>query len=200
MSNLDDKISLMIPSYLNGTLSDAETQEVDNYAAQNPDVAADIEFQRKLKEAVKPADTDFVPGELGWAKLSKAMQEAETLAANDNPKRPKFWQVAAAILAVAVIGQAGMIGTMMSGEKSDAKYVTVSETPVLDDTIKLSFKSDITAKEMTDILTGIKGNIISGPSALGLYEVAFKSESECSDAVSALKAELDAIETISGCL
>lgn len=202
MSNLEDKISLMIPAYLNGALSDAEREEVDKLAAQNPEVAADIEFQRKLKEAVKPSDTEFAPGELGWAKLSKAIQETqvETVAANDNPRQLKFWRYAAAILAVAVIGQAGMIGTMMSGDKPDAQYVTVSETPLLDNSIKLSFKSDVTTIEMTSILTEINGNIVSGPSALGLYDVAFKSKSECLNAMDALKVTPNAIETISGCL
>jgi len=75
MTHLEDKISLMIPAYLRGELSEAERLEVETSAAENPAIAADIEFQKNLKDALKPDEAAFKPGELDWARLSKSMEQ-----------------------------------------------------------------------------------------------------------------------------
>jgi len=120
MTTFKDEMSLKIPAYLRGDLSDTERQELESYAAENAEFSADIEFQKQLKSAIKDSHDGFVPGEMGWARLSKAMKaESSDLSSSghndqivatdmvdDKSKAPKFWRYAAAILAVAVIGQA----------------------------------------------------------------------------------------------
>ena len=199
----------MIPSYLNGTLSDAERQEVDNYAAQNPDVAADIEFQRNLMSAVKETGNDESIGEFGWARLSKAINQdgsderSTPLVANDqdsnvNAAQPlKFWRIAAAALAVISLGQAGVIATKSGTQDDTARYVTVSDSSFIG--VDIAFRDDASQMHVTELLQDVNGELVSGPSALGFYKVKFESKDLCMQAVKAFNAANKVIETSSSC-
>jgi len=76
---------------------------VESCAAENPAIAADIEFQKNLKDALKPDEAAFKPGELDWARLSKSMEQEGQVPEYAAQKKPQFWRYAAAILAVAAI-------------------------------------------------------------------------------------------------
>jgi len=213
MTTFKDEMSLKIPAYLRGDLSDTERQELESYAAENPEFSADIEFQKQLKSAIKDSHDGFVPGEMGWARLSKAMKaESSDLSSSghndqivandmvdDKSKAPKFWRYAAAILAVAVIGQAGAIGFISSGDKSEPQYVTVSELARGDNTVKIAFNKSVTIGELTKEMSDLGGVIVSGPSALGLYAISFETSKTCLKAVEALEANTAMVETISRC-
>jgi len=213
MTSFKDEMSLKIPAYLRGDLSDAEMKEIESYAAKNAEFSADIEFQKQLKSAIKDSHDGFVPGEMGWARLSKAMKaESSDLSSSDqNDKRAandtsnnkskalNFWRYAAAILAVAVIGQAGAIGFISSGDKSEPQYVTVSELARGDNTVKIAFNKSVTIGELTKEMSDLGGVIISGPSALGLYAISFETSKTCLEAVEVLETNTAMVETISRC-
>jgi len=202
MTRFEDKISLMIPAYLRGELSEPERQEIEKHAAENPDIAADIEFQRNLKSAIKPNQDAFEPGELGWAKLSKAMSETDVAPDFEGQRvsQPiKFWKYAAAVLAFAAIGQAGVLGSLAMKTDQDAQYLTVSETPANIHTIKIGFNNSVTAEQITQTLKSLNAEIISGPSALELYDVRFKSASACTKAVQNFEARPNIIESATSC-
>jgi len=92
MMSFNDKISLMIPAYLRGELSEEDRQQVEKLAAENPDIAADIEFQRNIKLALSKDENTYEPGDLGWAKLSKAMQSVSGVII-DGPSSLGLYQV-----------------------------------------------------------------------------------------------------------
>jgi len=198
MTNFEDKISLMIPAYLRGELSEAERREVEIQAAKNPAIAADIEFQKNLKSALKPDGNAFEPGDLGWARLSKAIDQEETVL-EDMASKPKFWRYAAAILAVAAVGQAGVLGSMAFKDDDSAQYRTASETLVKVHTAKLGFNPDIAESQLTETLLSLEATITAGPSSLGLYTVQFKSKSDCMAAVDVLDTKKNIVDTVSAC-
>ncbi len=146
--------------------------------------------------------------EFGWARLSKAMndevaQDVEPLAvSNDNNQdmshQPlRFWRIAAAALAVISLGQAGVIMTKSSGQDDSARYVTVSEDNFIG--IEVAFSADAPQSHVTQLLQSVKGEIVSGPSALGLYKVKFTSKDVCNLAVQTFYAADKVIETASNC-
>lgn len=199
MTQFEDKISLMIPAYLRGDLSDSERIEVENASAQNPSIAAEIEFQKSLKLALKPDTNAFEPSELGWAKLSKAIDQEEAEAEQVTASQPQFWKYAAAILAVAAIGQAGVLGSIAFKADDTAQYRPVSETPVQASTAKIGFNPSVTEEQLTKTLIHQQATIISGPSSLGLYEVAFESKSACMTARKVFETQKNVIDTLSAC-
>jgi anti-sigma factor RsiW len=199
MTSFEDRISLMVPAYLRGDLSAAENREIEAAAANNPSVAADIEFQRNLKSSLGSDGDFFESGELGWARLSKAIKQ-EGVVSQPVTQKPQFWKYAAAVLAVAAIGQAGVLGSIASKDGDVAQYKTVSENANPNfATAKLGFAPDVTAKRLTETLLSLNGSIVAGPSSLGLYEVQFKSKSACTAALETLQSHQSMIETISAC-
>jgi anti-sigma factor RsiW len=202
MVSFEDKISLMIPAYLRGELSDAERKEVESLAAKNPDIAADIEFQKSLKIAIKSDQDSFEPGDLGWAKLSKAISESTTspsLEPQMTANRPRFWKYSAVVLAVAAIGQAGILSSLAVKDNSNSQYVTASEAPASLYTLKAGFNSDVTAKQLTETLQSLDAKIISGPSSLGLYDLEFETSAACALAVQSFETLPSVIATATSC-
>jgi len=199
MNSFEDKISLMIPAYLRGELSEEERQEIENLAAINPEIAADIEFQKNLKASLTKDENAYEPGDLGWAKLSKAMEDSEKSNGRATAQ-PKFWRYTAAILAVAAIGQAGVLGSLAFSKSEDAQYVTASEAPSDKAySTKVAFDAELTMSKLTETLQTVDGVIIEGPSSLGLYKVRFKSEASCKKAIENFQLWSDLVETVSSC-
>jgi len=206
MTDFEDKIGLEIPAYLRGELSPADMQRIEALAAKNPEIAADIEFQRNLMNAVKAGSTGESLGDFGWARLSQAMNEDsaavdEILApnvSNDNVAQPmKFWRIAAAALAVVALGQAGFIASQTGDQGDEARYVTVSEAPFIG--VDIAFTNDASQMHVTELLQDVDGEFVSGPSGLGLYKVKFASKEACLAAVKAFNAADKVIETSSNC-
>jgi len=198
MTGFEDKISLMIPAYLRGELSDEERTQIEVLAAKDPVIAADIEFQRRLKTALKPDNNEFEPGEMGWARLSKAM-DAPSVAANDYSANQKFWKYAAAILAVAAIGQAGILGSLAISDTQNEQYLAVSEESMEAHTVKIGFHSAVIEEKLTEALQSVKATIVAGPSSLGLYDVQFESKEACLQAHETFKATQNFIDSLSIC-
>ena len=208
MSDFTDETGLDILAYLRGELSPADTQRIENLAAEDLEVAADIELQRRIMAAVKTEVNDMPASEFGWARLSKAMsdeaaQGVKPLAvSNDNNQdlshQPlRFWRIAAAALAVISLGQAGFIMSKSSGHDAAARYVTVSEGNFIG--IEVAFSPDAPQSHVTQLLQTVKGEMVSGPSTLGLYKVKFTSKDVCNQAVEAFHAADKVIETASNC-
>jgi len=219
-----DYFSLLIPAYLRGDLDSEKVVELEAAAKLDPEIAADIELQHNLKEAM--ALSVETPAEDGWDKLQAAMvtdrppqqkstpslalvssqdkaEEAKNImAANSN--QPKgvnpFWRIAAVALAIVGVTQISFSGA--NSESPSNLYLTASEAGHEPNaTLKLGFAETALLRDMTDILAETGGKIINGPSALGLYSVTFETSESCLSAyVKLSSAELPlGVETLSEC-
>jgi len=127
--NQRDYFSLLIPAYLRGGLDSEEVAELEAAAKLDPEIAADIELQRNLKEIITLSEEK--PAKDGWDKLQAAMgadvplQQKSTpslalvssqekveetkgvAAANSNEAKGvnPFWRIAAVALAVVGVTQ-----------------------------------------------------------------------------------------------
>ena len=195
---IEDRISLLIPAYLRGELSDIEREEIETLSAQNPAIAADIELQKNLKQALSDNESDFVPGDLGWARLSKAIDASQPTHVKTKPL-PAYWRYAAIALAAVTVGQTGLLGSLMVNDTQDAQYMPVSETHAAPYTAKIEFAKDTFTHDVTAALRSVDGSIISGPSSLGLYQVKFESTAACQSASEKLQSEPVIASMISSC-
>jgi len=201
--NENTEMSLKIPAYLRGELSDAESRAIDDLAASDPAFMADITFQRNLSDALKSETHEFTPGDMGWARLSKAMNAApETMPYAENDARfvPRIWKYAAACLAVAAIGQAGILGSLAAkSQNQEARYFPVTESNITAHISLSANESTTKQNDFTELLILSKGQIIEGPSSLGLYTVKFETPSDCYAALKLFEAKPEIIETASSC-
>lgn len=194
----EDRISLLIPAYLRGELSDSDRREVETLSKQNPAIAADIEFQKNLKQALSENKNDFASGELGWARLSKAIEESQP-EQTKTKSQPAYWRYAAIALAVIAVGQTGLLSSLMVQDNPGSQYMPVSEPGTALNTAKIGFAQDTLTHDVTAALRSVNGTIISGPSSLGLYEVKFETIAACQTASEKLQSEPFIASMISDC-
>ena len=113
--------------YVKGRLSADQALAIETAAGVDGALAAEIALIRGIVRSGDAAYCNAPPAELGWAKLSRAI-DAEARKRSLVPQQFSRWQVAAvALVAVAVSGLA--VGLMpRAGEQGG--YQTASERPI----------------------------------------------------------------------
>lgn len=185
----DETVSELLPDYVRGTLSDADRARVDAAVAADQALAAELATFQGVSAALK-ADAGPVTGrEIGWARLSRAVDAHERATA---PGVITRWQVAAAVFAVLAIGQAAwIVGTGPRDE--GARFTTAGEAAEAW-TLQVMFAPTATEADIRALLDATGGQIVAGPSAIGLYRVRFESEAAMQSALEALSTAPDVVE------
>ncbi len=182
----DEKLKDAVPDYVRGRLSDAERRAVEAAAEADPSLAAEIRLFEKIAEQYAADREPGAADELGWARLARAI-DAETSpgetsgAGAGGAKVSRRWRYAAILFGVLALGQPAFQALRGDGEDGDARYVTVSEEVSDTHALKVGFVADARAGEIRALLERSRGEIVAGPSALGLYRVSFAS-AEAKDA------------------
>lgn len=195
--NLSDEAkSVRLLDYVQDRLDADSRAEVEAAVVGNTDLADELAYYQGLANAGELAEpqTDH---EFGWARLSKAI-ETETdisstppLAANDNSQ---LWRIATFALGLVALVQAGLLlGTSPASMEDDPIYVPVTQAAGFH--VQVIFENAATSEEIRELLTGIDGEIIAGPSAIGLYDVRFATEEERSIGLDTLRDATDLIES-----
>lgn len=194
MSKDKTDLSLLFPDYIQGRLSEKDMARVEDALKADPDLAADFEFQKKISETLKSDKRVSEPGELGWAKLSRALDKESQVEA---PPQRQYWRYAALALAALSLGQGVFITGQLSQKDDEARYVTVSQAPVNDPLLTLAFVPTATEQSIRILLKSVDANITAGPSALGLYDISFTSESARQEAMIILQTQTEIVESVS---
>ncbi len=198
MLRADKEIIALLPEYINGALSEEDAAEVERAAASNEDIAAEIDTLRNVASALKSAAPDNNPGELGWARLSRAIEAEEAAASRDAFKRggvEPAWRYAAFALAAIVVGQTAWLASN-TGAGSEPTYGLASETT--DDSLSLRamFVASAPQSAVADLLKAQDGQIVGGPSAIGLFEIRFPSEQARDEAAAVFRTRTDVVSTV----
>ena len=195
--NDQDKPDIL--AYLRGELSAENSAIIEDLMAQDAEFAADVEFQRTLRTALKENAAADTASEYGWARLSKAIDtESKTNlllpAANDTQPSIRYWKYAAIFLACAVFGQAYLLVSSNSDDAND-KYFMAGGVDVSHQlTIKPS--AYLTVADLTKTLTQHRGLVTSGPDNNGRYAVSFSTLEDCR---ALFEASEDFFETTKAC-
>lgn len=170
----------LLPFRANGTLEGAELAAVDAALAEDADLRAALAALTAIRQTMQ-AEEVASPGEIGLARLMRDV-EAEPretapapAAANDNMvplSRLRIWQVAAAVVLTVGLGvnlpQFGPGSAPMdSPESAPAGFTLASGGSDADFTV--IFAPDATELEIRGLLLDTGLEIVSGPSALGIY-------------------------------
>ena len=167
-------------SYIRGSASPELSARIDATAAQDPSFKAEIALMRGLGPAIKSDDTRRAATEFGWRRLEKAIRNDSARRPATAPRQMVIWRAAAAILVVAVLGQAGYIITQPGLD--DPIYRTASGDTE-DHVLAIAYAPDATAGAIADLLRTADARVIDGPSAIGLYRVAFPTPEARDDAL-----------------
>jgi len=172
-----EDMSELLLDYAKNRLSADVRLDVEAAAAQSPEVLEELEYYKGLARAaeLETEQTDSA-GELGWARLSRAIEQAELeavppAAANDNAR---FWRYAAMALGLVVMGQFAVQLTQQNAA-DDARYVPVTAS-VAGVSAQITFAPDATEAAIRELLLSAQASIVSGPSAIGVYQLGFADE------------------------
>ena len=161
--------------YVRGAAAPELSDRIEATTARDPALRAEIALMRGLKPALEGGDAGRPPGEFGWKRLEAAIRRGEVeLRSTPSPRQVATLRIAAAVLAIAVLGQTAYIVSDATTAE-DATYRTATEATAVH-VLGIGFAPDAAAAEIGDLLRDVDARVIGGPSALGIYRVAFVSE------------------------
>ena len=185
----DERLEELLPFYVNGTLGNAEREQVESYLQAHPEAQAEAQWLRSLQAKVRE-DVPPVSAEVG---LERALQRIRTegpapqgarhTAQPSLGERFRGWlaslvpqavlrpALAGAVALLAVQGVA-IVQLMERNEDASTELRTlrgsvVEQGPYL----KLNFKADAREADIRLLLVNIHGSLAAGPGQLGDYYV-----------------------------
>ena len=174
-----------LPWYVNGTLEGGELQRVEQHLRSCVVCRGELPFQRELSERLAASeDFPLSPGH-GLQELRSRIIAEESLTSLKGLRhswqhmspggRGTLFAQAAAILLLVGLAATGVVSRFDRFD-SEPTYRTLSDNvaPVVDARLHfhLVFGPDTPEIEMRSLVASIDGEIVAGPSPLGVYTVA----------------------------
>lgn len=163
-------------AYMRGSASNELSQRIVAAQTTDPVLRAEIATMMGIRGALKAEDTGNPPGDFAWRKLETAIQKETAAAQRPEQPRANWWQVAAVLLGLAVLGQGAYI-TALGPSSNEPSFRTASQSSEKH-VLAIGFAPGTAIVEITTLLRGSNARVIDGPGASGLYRVAFASEED----------------------
>lgn len=154
--------------HVRGRGSEEMAQRITALEAEDDAFRAEMAVMRGLKGAL--ADQDAGPGAFGWKRLEAAIAAETAAPARDTPN---WWRIAAVFFFVASAGLAAVVANRAALDAPT--YRTASEVSA-GLVLGVIFAPTAAAADMADLLRSADAQIIEGPSAIGLFRIAFETE------------------------
>jgi anti-sigma-K factor RskA len=167
----EDATDEALIAYVRGTLPRQEADRIEAEAGRDPELAADIALTRGIAAALDEQARESAPGQLGWARLSRAL-DAETVRP-ERGRRP-VWQLAASAAAAVLVWQAVAV-PILSPPAEQPGYAPVTEQPAGDFSVAVAFAPAATEQAIRTLIREIDARVSDGPSAIGLWRLSFAS-------------------------
>lgn len=171
---LEYEAELLMPWLHNGSLQGDEQQLAMHFEQeQNELAAAEKRLDEELRHIVKQ-QAGGSPAEFGWARLQRDLfhTTTEKSPAKNNTKWIKF--ALAASLILIVIESGFLLQTL----PELVRYEPLGQQQVSSAVLQIEFQPDATEKNIRDLLNQVKGRVIDGPGAMGIYRVALDLSAE----------------------
>ena len=174
----NDPTDDVLLDYVSGRLSESEAAEIRAQADANPQIAADIALMSGAR-AVFETEADG-PGDLGWARLSRAI-DAEPSAA---PSRSSRWVGFAATAAASVVAWQFLAVPLLHVGPGPGYAPVSQQTAGFAATV--AFAPGVTEAALRSLLLDIGAEVTGGPSALGMWTIIFASDAARQEGIARL--------------
>jgi len=208
-----DAVVELLPWYVKNTLSPAERTDVDQHLSTCQDCQQEIMLYQQLEKvaAVKAPKPTWQPNPAQFSQIMQGIDEleknaAKTAKANKVPSglvsklsawfkatpTPVFWFMS--LETVALTALILILGRQLPAQLGGNSFETLSNgEPVASASLprlRLVFSEDITEREIRALLQAQQGQLVQGPSTLGVYTVqlARGSANEVQQAITNLRA------------
>ena len=182
----------LLPFLANDTLGDDERRAVEQAVASDPTLAVELAALRQIRQTMQSQQAVHSPGEFGLARLMRDVEKEQAPARSvvTDTSRPRLLQIAAAVLVAIVIGQA----VLLSGRADETGGFELAGGEAA--TLNVAFVPDATEATIRALLQQAGVEIVSGPSALGLYGLNVIEGTTPSAAQEVLRAADDVVESV----
>ena len=206
-----DEVQRLLPWYANGTLVGAELQEVERHLAICSQCRDEVERCRDEIAAVRSSAIDApAPHPAGFARLTARIDEEE--ARRDRPrrwlralKRALVGSGGSGTLRWALVAQMAVIA-ILAGLLLRSPEMTVTTDPAAPEAarfqtrsapaaeaasgrLRVVFTADSTTDAVRQLLLEIQAEVVAGPSPLGVYTLALRSEEPVAVVLEHLRAQ-----------
>lgn len=195
-----------LPWYVNGTLEGTELEQVEQHVQSCVACRAELSYLRELGALVHTAEQFPLTPAVGLAALIERIDRADSGAEAPFPRGIRSWMApvyrASPGIRRALVAQAAAILLLLglvawtTGRQPAAVHHTLADVdaPVVDSRahLRVVFLPDAPEARIREILGSVGGEIVSGPSALGVYTVAAPISGQPDETVASLLATLRA--------
>lgn len=178
-NNIDQEALLaLLPWYLNGTLDEKEQRAVEQLLEHSQSARDELAVLKKIQQQVLSEKTGDAPSELGWQKLKRDIKAADARQVNvTTSKGGGNWYKMAGVAAVLVICvQFGLLWKhtvqpvdveLLGGAQNAQTDILKAEGLYF----QARFEETADWQAINALLDAVQGEIIQGPSALGLVTI-----------------------------
>jgi anti-sigma factor RsiW len=151
----------LLVSYVNGTASRDDAERVQAAIREDQAMAAEYRLLTALRSAVKVPSGD-TPGEFGLERFRRTLDRHLR-----EERKLRFWRALTALAASLFVGVAVL--HLVNPHDETASYQALSASGA--GTLQIRFQPDATSAQMQDLFRDLRLDVVSGPSALGVYRV-----------------------------
>ncbi len=200
MTRTREEIEQELAFLVNGTLSEAEAAEIEEFLSEDAQMTAERDALAAIRAGMQAEDIRS-PGEFGLARLLRDAGRETAAPVQDTTKvvalrsRTWRWQAAAAVAVLALLTQTFLprdAGVPASGGGGGYVLAGAAEPGAL----VVGFAPGATEERIREVLLSADLEIVAGPSALGLYRLDVLEGGDLSTAAAALQAAGDIVESV----
>lgn len=171
-----ENIIELIPLYLNDRLSDSERKSVHQALRGDYFLLQEFTFLNLVKESIKGENLKS-PGTLGWTKLKRKIkaQEKKTNSKESDQSDSNhniWWKKFAIAASFVFLLQTGYMVQQFSSPPENFQPLS---SGALKNTVKIQFNGSASERDLRRLLFELRGTIVKGPSAVGIYHVHFEN-------------------------
>ena len=162
---------LLLPWYVNGTLSEKEMDQVSRDAQASSDIAEqvnqEIQLAQRWREQCEPLDSLLTQESLALAQLT------DKLTVNNRFARRFFIDYKTAAVVFLGLGLMGLLTMLPLNEHAQDRYRTLSTGTTVTSGVVLQviFHPETTEREMRTLMMDGNAHVLSGPTPQGIYRL-----------------------------
>lgn len=171
-----EEAARLLPWLVNGTLAAEERERMERHVRDCLACRSELREQQALRELLQRHPDAYTSAEAGFATLSQRLQARGPRRFARAPRRLLSWSRGAGALAVASAAAVALAVALWVGLRGPTEpgpaYRTLSAARQEEGLrLDLVFSAGATERDVRDVLAGIDGTIVGGPSAIGRYTI-----------------------------
>jgi hypothetical protein len=170
-----EEIIELLPFYLNDKLKTEQKERVRQAVSESQSLQQELIFLQSINDSIKSENVRS-PGDWGLMRLKRDILAEESksgrigLAKTEHNKQ-SWWKSVAIAASFAFVVQSGYLIQQHFIQPEDYRLLSTVE---LENTVKVQFMAEVSESDVRTMLINLHGNIVKGPSAMGIYHISFE--------------------------